>query len=268
LAGVLNRTVVEDHVQKLVYYQRADGFWPTASGSTGSAWATAIAAVTLLELWPSNSALHSAAKALAHSKPQEALWLWRLKFRTTDTHVRFDPGKYGWGWVPGGVSWVIPTAMALIALERSRPLDLVPSNELKRRVDLGHAMLLDRMCPGGGWNAGNSVVYGVRLTPHIDATSLAIAALRFHYHLPEVRQSLSWLLAVKCSSAYSLAWKILALQSYLDVRADVVPALEEAREQLVALVQEPAQIADNSTLALSILALDQKSNPFAVERPA
>jgi hypothetical protein len=106
------------------------------------------------------------------------------------------------------------------------------------------------------------------LTPHIDTTSLAVAALRFHYHLPEVWQSVSWLLAAKCSSAYSLAWKILALRSYLDVRADVGPALEEARDQLVALVQEPAQIADNSTLALSILALDQESNPFAVEGPA
>jgi hypothetical protein len=127
-------------------------------------------------------------------------------------------------------------------------------------------MLLDRMCPGGGWNAGNSVVYGVPLTPHIDATSLAVAALRFQYHLPEVRQSLSWLLGAQCSSAYSLAWKILALRSYLEVRSDVGPALEEARAQLVGLVQEPAQIADNSTLALSILALNGNDNPFAVER--
>jgi hypothetical protein len=170
--------------------------------------------------------------------------------------------------VAGSVSWVIPTAMAVIALERSRSLNLVSSNELKRRVDLGHAMLLDRMCPGGGWNAGNSVVYGVPLTPHIDATSVAIAALRFQYHLPEVRQSLSWLLGAQCSSAYSLAWKILALRSYLGVCAHVAPALAEARGQLVGLVQEPAQIADNSTLALSILALAQKSNPLALGRPA
>jgi hypothetical protein len=111
-------------------------------------------------------------------------------------------------------------------------------------------------------------VYGVPLTPHIDATSLAVAALRFHYHLPEVRQSLSWLLAAQCSSAYSLAWKLLALRSYLDLRSDVGPALEEARAQLVELAQEPAQIADNSTLALSILALNGNANPFAVERPA
>jgi hypothetical protein len=65
-----------------------------------------------------------------------------------------------------------------------------------------------------------------------------------------------------------LAWKILALRSYLDIRADVEPALAEARDQLVGLVQEPAQIADNSTLALSILALNGNANPFVVKRPA
>ena len=53
--------------------------------------------------------------------------------------------------------------MALIALERSRRLDLVPAKDLERRLDLGYAMLFDRMRPGGGWNAGNSVVYNVAL---------------------------------------------------------------------------------------------------------
>ena len=65
--------------------------------------------------------------------------------------------------VAGTVSWVIPTALAVIALERSRWLNLVSPNELKRRVNLGHTMRLDRMCPGGGWNAGNSIVYGAAL---------------------------------------------------------------------------------------------------------
>ena len=77
--------------------------------------------VVPLELSPRASALQSATKALAHSTTP-AFWLWRLKFRTIDTHVRFDPNKYGWGWVPGPVSWVIPTAVAVTALERSRPL--------------------------------------------------------------------------------------------------------------------------------------------------
>src|SRR6516225_8439989 len=140
-----------------------------------------------------------------------------------------------------------------------------PGREVERRLALGCSMLLDRMCPRGGWNAGNSVVYGVALAPHIDATAIALAGLRSYYHLPEVRQSLSWLLAADCSSAFSLACKILALQSYLDVRSDTRPAIEVAQAKLAVLTQEPAQIADNSTLALSILALSGNPNPFALE---
>jgi len=204
------------------------------------------------------------------AEPGEAFWLWRLKFRTTDTQVRFDPSKYGWSWVSDSVSWVIPTAGAILALERGRRLGLIRGKEVERRMALGCSMLLDRMCQGGGWNAGNSVVYGVALAPHVDATSIALAGLRFHYHhLAEVRQSLSWslfwLLAADCSSAFSLACKILALQSYVDVRSDARPALEAAQAKLAVLVQEPAQIAENSTLALSILALSRSPNPFALE---
>jgi hypothetical protein len=121
------------------------------------------------------------------------------------------------------------------------------------------------MCPGGGWNAGNSVVHSVALVPQIDATSIALAGLRFHYHLPEVRQSLSCLLAADCSSAFSLACKILTLQSYADVRSDARPAIEAAEAKLAVLIQEPAQIAEDSTLALSILALRANPNPFALE---
>ena len=106
-----------------------------------------------------------------------------------------------------------------------------------------------------------------RLRP-VDATSLTLAGLRFHYHLPEVRQSLSWLLAADCSSAFSLACKILALQTYVDVRSDARPAIEAAQAKLAVLAQEPAQIAENSTLALSILALGVNSNPFALEMAA
>jgi uncharacterized protein (DUF362 family) len=123
--------------------------------------------------------------------------------------------------VPGTVSWVIPTVMALIALERGRPLKLVTEEDLERRVHLRYAMLFDRMCPGGGWNAGNSIVYDVALAPHIDASAIALAALRNHWRSTEVMQSQSWLVSAVCSSAYSLAWKILALRSYLDVWPDV-----------------------------------------------
>ena len=37
---------------------------------------------------------------------------------------------------------------------------------------------MDRACPGGGWNAGNGVVYGTALAPHPDDTAIALLALR------------------------------------------------------------------------------------------
>jgi hypothetical protein len=60
--------------------------------------------------------------------------------------------------------------MALITLERAKGQGLIRGSAVEKRLRLGAAMLLDRACPGGGWNAGNAVVYGVPLRPHIDAT--------------------------------------------------------------------------------------------------
>jgi hypothetical protein len=90
--------------------------------------------------------------------------------------------------------------MALIALERSRQRNLVAAKELDRRLDPGYAMLFDRMYPGSGWNAGNSIVYDVALGQHIDASAIAVAALRHYWRTPEVNHSLSWLVSSECSS--------------------------------------------------------------------
>jgi hypothetical protein len=262
------RTAILDYWKS---HQLRDGSWSSIAPSRSAGnWPTAIIANTLAQVAPNHPSLPKALRGLVSAKPGEAFWLWRLKFRTTDTQVRFDPSKYGWGWVSDSVSWVIPTAGAILALARGRHFGLIRGKEVERRMALGSSTLLDRMCPGGGWDAGNSVVHGVALAPHIDATSIALAGLRFHYHLPEVRQSLSWLLAADCSSAFSLACKILALQSYVDVRSDARPAIEVAQHKLAALLltQEPAQIAENSTLALSILALSGNPNPFALEMAA
>ena len=153
----------------------------------------------------------------------------------------------------------------LITLERARRQGLIRGSEFKKRLRLGAEMLLDRACPEGGWNAGNAVVYGVPLRPHIDATALALAALRFHYHLPIVRSSLTWILnRIDCPSAYSLAWVILAAAAYRDVRSDVLPALDIARDRLAALVDDPRAVQDTSTIALAALALGpgNRDQPF------
>jgi integrase len=158
--------------------------------------------------------------------------------------------------------------MALIALERAKKRGLVGGKQVETRLRLGTEMLLDRACVGCGWNAGNAVVYGVPLRPHIDATAIALAALRIHYRHPIVRDSLAWLLdRVQCPSAYSLAWLILAAAAYHDVRADVIPAWTTARDRLAALVEDPRSIQDTSTIALAALALGVDSNQKQVVPP-
>ena len=263
-------TVTREELGPLLACRRPNGLWPAVGvGAAGvSFWATALAVNTLMTLGATPETFSASLDALVHCRPLEASWLVRLKFRLSDRQVRFDPTKYGWPWVPDTVSWVVPTSMALITLGRAKRQGLIRGSELEKRLRLGAEMLLDRACPEGGWNAGNAVVYGVPLRPHVDATALALAALRFHYHLPIVRNSLTWMLnRIDCPSAYSLAWVILAAAAYKDVRSDVSPALDMARDRLATLVEDPRAVEDTSTVALAALALgpENTNNPFEVE---
>ena len=206
--------------------------------------------------------------APVHGRPREASWLARLRFWLSDRRVRFDPSKYGWPREPDTVSWVLPTSMALITLERGKKRGWIRGTELQNPLRLGAEIFLDRACLEVGWNAGSAIVYGVPSRPHIDATALALAALRFHYCRPIVRNSLTWRLeSIEYTSAYSLAWTILAAAAYKDVRADVLPAIDIARNRLAALFEDPRAIEDTSTIALAALALGPEgaNNPFEVK---
>ena len=165
-------TVTRKELEPLLACQRPNGLWPAVGDGAAdvSFWASAIAVNTLMILGAAPETFAGALDSLVNCRPLEASWLVRLKFRLSDRQVRFDPTKYGWAWVPDTVSWVVPTSMALIALERAKRQGLIRGSELQKRLRLGVEMLLDRVCPGGGWNAGNAVVYGVPLRPHVDAT--------------------------------------------------------------------------------------------------
>ena len=147
---------------------------------------------------------------LSELRGLESHWLWRWKFRLFDKQVRFDPSKSGWPWVPGTVSWVAPTAFSILAFQAWR--------RESSRAGPAIAMLIDRACPHGGWNAGNSVVFGVDLDPHPDFTAMALLALRNGSPGHEVllRRSLDYLATrlEGSSSPYSLAWALIALSAH------------------------------------------------------
>jgi hypothetical protein len=118
------------------------------------------------------------------------------------------------------------------------------------RIRRGEEMLLDRACPTGGWNAGNGVVYGVPLAPHLDATAIALLALGGEQSNGAIASGLDWLerRTGTCSAPWSLAWSILALDAY-------GRPVEGLLARLCAL-SDKGFLADSATLAAVILAID------------
>ena len=246
-------------IQALLGLQNSDGSWPAFTGDEPEGcWTTALAVLSLMAVRPGTNRRARGIQWLLNSQGHEANWLWRWKLRTIDNKVQFDPAKFGWSWVSGTTSWVIPTAFALIALQQARQRGYNKTARLTERVNLGASMLLDRMCPGGGWNSGNGVAFGVPLAPHIDATSIALLALTRHEEEPGVQRSLHWLVnrLARCPSPYSLAWGVLAIAAYRRISAEGSESLRSRAEELMRLTENAASIEDTCTLAVSALALE------------
>ena len=67
--------------------------------------------------------------------------------------VGHDPTLIGWPWIDGTHSWVEPTAMAILALERE-------GRGHHPRVEEGIRVIEYRALSCGGWNYGNTSVFG------------------------------------------------------------------------------------------------------------
>jgi hypothetical protein len=154
-----------------------------------------------------------------------SLWVRLLRRLSSARNEASHNDSYrGWGWTPRTSSWVEPTSFALIALSLS-PSGLLP-NGTRRRRQLAEAMLRDRMCPGGGWNCGNPMIYGVPGDPLVIPTVWALLALRDEPERTENVVSLDWLeknvesiegpgslaLARICIEAYGHKWPTSAPQ--------------------------------------------------------
>jgi hypothetical protein len=173
--------------------QLRDGSWPSFAGQPRGCWTTAPASLALYAGAGPSDQVARGLQWLADTWPAEGGILRRIgrKLLRRDRVSRQDESLRGWSWTPGTASWVEPTAQALIAL-RHIPEHLHPRKAGRRRR-LAQCMLYDRMCPGGGWNSGNSIVYGAAGVPRIGPTAWALLALRDYRDRPENRQSLDWL---------------------------------------------------------------------------
>ena len=129
--------------------------------------------------------------------------------RKPEDPVAHDTSIQGWPWVLGTHSWTVPTALALLALRRAGRGD-------HPRVAEGVAMLIDRQLPAGGWNYGNTLVFGQTLRPMADTTGAALAALAGLTSRDKVAASIHYLEGAvrRVRTPLSLGWGLLGLAAW------------------------------------------------------
>jgi len=129
--------------------------------------------------------------------------------RKPDSPAGHDPSIKGWPWTENTHSWVEPTALALIAL---RTLGY----EKHPRAIEAVKMLLDRQLPKGGWNYGNTTVFGQELNSMPGPTGIALQTLDTLVPREQIEKSLIYLktTVVNLYTPFALGWSLLGLSAW------------------------------------------------------
>ena len=171
--------------------------------------------------------------------------------RTTGRHwkkrpndpIAHDSALKGWPWIAETHSWVEPTALSVLALRGAGYDD-------HARVQEAVHLLIDRQLPHGGWNYGNTVVFGQELRPFPDSTGAALHALAGLVPREQVQRSLEYL-AIRIGQArtpIALGWGLLGLGSW-----GAFPA--EARSWVAECLDRQERYGPYDTASLCLLLL-------------
>ncbi|MCU0226719.1 MAG: terpene cyclase/mutase family protein [Bryobacterales bacterium] len=105
----------------------------------------------------------------------ETNWTTRAIRKVLNEPPQYPQNFHGWPWVANTVSWLIPTALATIALQHVLKYGQHP--DVAYRVQEGLSMLKERRCQDGGWNHGASMALGVPAPSYPETTGIALLAL-------------------------------------------------------------------------------------------
>jgi len=243
----------------LVKRQLADGCWPLNDNAKGPSWSTALAMLALSGLAEHRERVVKAGNWLlerAGGKPGLLANLIRF-VKNQKKVVRLNEDLIGWPWTTDNFSWIEPTSYCLMALKKVK--QQLPADKLQERIAQAELMIYDRMCDGGGWNYGNSEVYGEKLWPYPDTTALALIATQDHRERRENQLSLRLLkdLALKTDSGLALSWACVCYSLYGQDDADLKNSLADR-------FAKTGFLGENKTVALAVLAVGDGARHFRV----
>jgi squalene cyclase len=193
----------------LLRTQRRDGGWGAFGKDDQSGWQTAFA------VW----ALSGARAVTGRGDLDVAInrgggWLISNRSRSLglpNPATRLQGRLTGWSWTPGTFGWVIPTALALVAL-RAADDERATTTVTTEAISL----LKDRGCQDGGWNWGNPVLFGTFLPSYATETSIAVLGLLAAGEAPSAAEAgagLDWLAKNldADNGVAATAWALIAL---------------------------------------------------------
>jgi hypothetical protein len=199
-----------DHAWTLLKsWQMENGAWrPSADVQIGG-WGTALCVTLATVRGEFGDPLQRGVAWLMASAGVESNFINRAAARVGLLNAERDLSLKGWPWKPGTSSWVEPTAHTLVALRRAS--SKVSGAELRERVRMGEAQLLDVRCADGGWNYGSRAALGVDLPSYPETTALALVGLQGH---PDLTHSveLASRMAKETLSPMAAAWLAIALR--------------------------------------------------------
>lgn len=234
--------LVEKARRRLAAAQLQDGRLPLFPDHPESYWPTPLAVLA----WQGAPAFKEAQeRAVAFLLATSGL---SLK-KDEDPMFSHNPEIPGWSWQADTAAWVEPTAMTMMALEAA-------GRGAEPRLEEGRLLLLDRQIPGGGWNYGNTAVFGQVLKPMPESTGMALNALGRKAPREMVQASLAYLTGCvpALRTPWSLAWAIFGLGAW-----GARPASAEALAEACLTRQVRFSGYDTSSLAV-ILAAGQSTS--------
>jgi len=164
--------------------------------------------------WPTPLAIIAWETSDQYQKEKELAIQFMINFsgyhfsKENNSLVGHDPSIKGWPWIADTHSWVIPTGLAIIALQ------IVGVTH--QRILEGQHMILDRQLAQGGWNYGNTSVFGKELLPLPECTGVALEALSRTTDMTLIEKSIHYLIKElpNLQTPISLGWALLGLGAW------------------------------------------------------
>ena len=233
-----NHPLLGSAMSRLAQAQTDDGSVSVRAGHADAYWPTALSVLAWMGSAAHDAHRYRAVQFLLNTTGKH----WKKGF---DDPVQHDPSIPGWPWIAGTHSWVEPTALAVCALR-------INGLAQHKRVSEGVRLLVDRQLPSGGWNYGNTGVFGAELHPNPESTGAALQALVGVVPYQDVKESIEFLRieVVRARTPIALGWGLLGLGAWGATPKGSIDLVFETLER-----QERYGSYDTSSLALLLLPL-------------